>query len=401
MIISDELKRFIDIINGEGCLNLIDDLKQGKVEAYELIDSAIKNNDFKVKEKDNLEVFYQDMKLMWGAFGLDLSDLDLSKIPTEKLLRIPFSTLTKWPTKDKLPKDFDPEKIINNANKHIGMGVEKLHENNINGLGTTIVYIDKPFNVNHCEFADQDIEYKTKSKKEDFHGSAVASRVIGKNSGIAKKAKLIYYGIDQNLIKDDFWSSIVEDALNALKDVVKRAKNNENIDVIGMSSSIEFQITHVENKNKREKYQADFEKVKKQLDNLNIPLIDSNAFFRNSFAYAFRINPKTSNNSENYLSRFSSKSVCVLEGGKTIPVPYADEGYQYENELGSASWSIPQVVGLYALAKQVDKKITFEDFARICKETAETNARGVNILNSTEMIKQVSCEKENRTGANI
>jgi len=376
-------------------------LKQGKVEAYELIDSAIKNNVFQVKEKDNLEVFYQDMKLMWGAFGLDLSDLDLSKIPTEKLLRIPFSTLTKWPTKDKLPKDFNPKEIINNAKKYIGMGVEKLHENNINGLGTTIAYIDKPFNVNHCEFVGQNIEYKTKSQQEDFHGGAVASRVIGKNSGIAKKAKLIYYGIDQNLIKDDFWSSIVEDALNALKDVVKRAENNENIDVIGMSSSIEFQITHVENKNKREKYQSDFEKVKKQLDNLNIPLIDSNAFFRNGFAYAFRINPKTSNDNENYVSRFGSKSVCVLEGGKTIPVPYADEGYQYENSIGCASWSIPQVVGLYALAKQVNKETTFEDFARTCKETAQTNDKGVKILNSVEMIKQINYEKENRSGINI
>ncbi|HIU06406.1 MAG TPA: hypothetical protein IAC46_02260 [Candidatus Onthoplasma faecigallinarum] len=49
-------------------------------------------------------------KYIWGVSVADLKNFDLSKLPIDLLYRISFSTMTKWPSKDKLPKGFDPKK---------------------------------------------------------------------------------------------------------------------------------------------------------------------------------------------------------------------------------------------------------------------------------------------------
>ena len=86
----------------------------------------------------------------------------------------------------------------------------------------------------------------------------------------------------------------------------------------------------------------------------------------------------------------------IIEADKVRPLEYTDDDYVYENNLGCASWTIPQVCGLYCLAKQINHNITFDKFAEICRETAyKPNKHNVCLLNPTEMIKEIEYRVEN------
>ena len=132
---------------------------------------------------------------------------------------------------------------------------------------------------------------------------------------------------------------------------------------------------------------------------LDSPFIDAGCFWDKGFAYSFNFDP-TSNDENQLISygNFEKKKdvVNVVEAGKCIPMPYTTDGYLYENSVGCASWSIPQLVGMYALAKQVDRDLSFEDFVKASKSTAKTNKNGIKLLDSEELIKEIEYKMENR-----
>lgn len=342
-----------------------------------------------------------------GLCYADLSKCDLSKVPIELLYRISFSTMTKWPPQDKLPKGFYPDKIIEKAKTFKGLGVEKLHEHGITGKGVTIAYIDWPFDVEHVEFKGQNIEYVSMCEDEyNFHGYSVAGLLMGKNIGIAKDIKLLYYatGYYPKTGKDPVEYAIVS-KLKSLQDIIKRLKNNEDISAVGMSSSIRYIITYfLKDKEKQKYYLNIFNKMKQKLEDFNVPLIDTSILVNGSgFIYSFKIDPTLSNDDlDNYFSlekpsANENKMVSVIDADKCLPLAYTKDGYKYENFVGSGSWCMPQIVGLYALSKQVDKEISFEEFTQIAHNTAQKpNSHGVRMIDSVKMVKEVQYQKEIR-----
>lgn len=53
------------------------------------------------------------------------------------------------------------------------------------------------------------------------------------------------------------------------------------------------------------------------------------------------------------------------------------------------SWGIPKLCGIYALALEVDPKLTFEEFTKVAKETT-VNVDGFNVINAKAIIEQIS-----------
>jgi len=124
----------------------------------------------------------------------DLTKLDLSK-SKDNLLYASFDSKTQWPATDKMPTDFDWQKIME-INKDPGLGVEALHNQGITGKDISIAIIDTTLLVDHIEYKEQVRLYEEakdlSGESAWMHGPAVASIAVGKSVGVAPKAFLYY-----------------------------------------------------------------------------------------------------------------------------------------------------------------------------------------------------------------
>ena len=393
-----ELLQFKQILEQRGIMDILEDLKKGNAELYEVIERLIESAKNKKKPSGaDQRTLFGDMKGLWGLTYLDVSDIDLSRFSKEQLLRISFSNLTKWPSKDKLPKGFEPIKEIETAKHFRGFGIDQLHQKGVDGRGVVIAYIDKPFNVNHEEFEGLDLDY-TPEREVEFHGTSVSSRVVGKNMGIAPKSKYIFFEKVDDLTEDSLESNIIG-TINALKKIIERVEAGERIDVVGESASPLSLMDRMmgkggENAKKVETFKREYLALTKRLEELNVAYVTSDSFWNNGFGYAFKVDPaKDINDIDNYIS-MSAECVCVPEGGRCVPCAFDNSNYKYENQVGCASWSIPQIVGLFALVRQVDNSITYDKFVDFAHKTAtEPNQYGVRFINASELMKSVKREK--------
>lgn len=130
------------------------------------------------------------------ARGLNLSLDDYSTRESE-LLYTTFDTRTKWPSADRLPKGFDPAKIME-LGKDPGLGIRQLHEQGVTGQGVAIAIIDQPLVKDHVEYKDQLRSYEEVDNLNNeywqpaMHGAAVSSIAVGKTIGVAPEADLYY-----------------------------------------------------------------------------------------------------------------------------------------------------------------------------------------------------------------
>jgi hypothetical protein len=124
----------------------------------------------------------------------NLTNLDLSK-SKEDLLYAIFDSKTQWPTNDKMPPDFDWQKIMEAA-KNPGLGIRALHAKGVTGQGVGIAIIDQTLLVDHVEYKDQIRVYEEGEDvtggwmETQMHGPAVASIAVGKTVGVAPYADL-------------------------------------------------------------------------------------------------------------------------------------------------------------------------------------------------------------------
>jgi hypothetical protein len=77
----------------------------------------------------------------------NLKDLDLSE-STKDLLFADFDSKTQWPSSDKMPVDFDRQKIME-MNKDPGLGIRSLHDQGIDRTEVGIAIIDQTLLVDH------------------------------------------------------------------------------------------------------------------------------------------------------------------------------------------------------------------------------------------------------------
>ena len=68
------------------------------------------------------------------------------------------------------------------------------------------------------------------------------------------------------------------------------------------------------------------------------------------------------------------------------------DGYKFEPR-GCFSWSIPQVVGMYALALQVQSNLTWDNFVEKCRESSSLDQSGVRTIDFEEMFDKLQNKK--------
>lgn len=163
----------------------------------------------------------------------DLSTKNLVDISVDVSRTTEFDTETIWPEKEKLPKNFDPEKLLEES-KNPGLGIRELHKQGIDGRGIVVAIIDQKLDVDHQEYKGSIWDYSEygEAKDEDIsmHGPAVASLLVGKDCGVAPGAKLVYKAVPsgRNFL---FQAQALSDILDSNKNLPQ----NEKVRVVSCS----------------------------------------------------------------------------------------------------------------------------------------------------------------------
>ena len=361
---------------------LFDDYRNKRIEKFKGLDNPV--------SKEKLYSLVGDYTFdNFGVSYLDLSEYDFSSLSLDDMANVCFSSSTVWPSKDKLPKGFNPNKILKDC-CNVGDEIKKLHEEGLDGEGIIVGVIDCSFQgKEHIEFENASLEEATLDDAVldeccHFHMENVLAKIVGKSLGVAPKCKVLYYEINT---EDDN----SEEVLKCLKDIERRIEEGEHIRVINISASIE------EDEVNAYKYQKECLKLVKGLSKKGCEVVDSTRFGKDFFCCGSTFMSenidgyKEASFSKNYSDMLKEKlkrNVNFVCSGRNVLEFCNNKGYKYE-VVDCFSWSIPQAVGLYALCLQQNKNIDWDIFVSICKETASVNNRGMRIVNPLRVVEKV------------
>lgn len=311
----------------------------------------------------------------------NLTSLDLSKSKAD-LLYADFDSQTQWPASEKMPADFDWQKIME-IGKDPGLGMRALHDQGITGKGVGIAIIDQTLLVDHIEYKDRIRLYEEAEditggwKEVQMHGPAVASIAVGKSIGVAPEADLYFIATGdcggafsiQNL---DF--SCRAKAIQRIVEINKSLPAERKIRVLSLA------FGWVPESKGYEEITAAVEDAKaagifvissslSQTDNLNFhglgrePISDPNEFTIYTPGLWWQ--------DYFYQAGLSADTLLVPMDSRTTASPTGTEDYVFYRE-GGWSWSIPYLAGTYALAAQVKPDITPEEFWETALHTGRT-----------------------------
>lgn len=311
----------------------------------------------------------------------DLTKLDLSN-SKEDLLFADFDSKTQWPASDKMPVDFDWQKIME-IGKDPGLGIRALHQQGITGKDIGFAIIDQPLLIEHQEYKDRFRLYEEINVLPDIdsqmHGPAVASIAVGKTVGVAPEASLYYIGAwtgDWGTGNDDFtWNfKYYAQAVHRILEINQSLPEGRKIRVIAMqvgwdpSQAGYDEIVAAVNEAKAanifvvssslsETYGLHFHGLGRE------PLSDPNEFKN--------FQPGSWWQKDFYKYDLPAKTLLVPMDARTTASPTGTKDYVYYRQ-GGWSWSIPYLAGMYVLAAQVKPDITPEEFWSIALQTGKT-----------------------------
>lgn len=317
-----------------------------------------------------------------NPFEIDLRSADLSRLDLsndlESLLYSDFDSKTKWPLADKLPAEFDIQKIIE-CGKDPGLGIRFLHQKGITGAGIGIAIIDQTLLVEHVEYKDQIQVYEEDGNTGDYsmHGPAVASIAVGKTVGVAPDADLYFVA---TTFCDATPNASVDFACPAknvrrIIEINKGLPESRKIRVLSMSigwtpESIGYdEITAAVNEAKS----AGIFVISMTLSDTygwkmygmgRDPLANPNQFD------AYRLGA--------FWAQYFYNGTITLDQTLLIPMdaratasPTGYQDYVFYG-IGGMSWTAPYLAGMYALTAQVKPGITPEEFWSTAMQTGKT-----------------------------
>lgn len=381
-------------------------------------------------EQANRAESFDDLK---DVRGRDLSDKDLSRLPTDVLINADFDTKTVWPSKEHLPAGFNPEKVLENA-KDPGLGIRALHKRGVDGRGVKVAIIDQTLSseegklMPHSEYVKNIIDYKefgnARSGCVSMHGPAVGSLLVGKECGIAPGAEVVYRAIPSGR---DF--NFQADALLDIVKFNKTLPHNQKIKIVSCSigymeekselgldrwiSAIKmaeesgiivsdvgdrtgvdmFGGGSVKDKSNPDEYdKALFSKNHdySEIDNIftesngNIDIVvekirglgKKEILDMPESALRSRVEDALKNRANQIIIPCDYRTMASYEGPNE---------YMYNGE-GGMSWSVPYLTGLFTLAFQINPNLTKEEIADAINKTASVNKKGLKIINPVKFI---------------
>lgn len=340
------------------------------------------------------------------AFQTDVRQADLSNLDLHDrlndLLMTTFDDGTSWPPADRLPGDFDPQRIME-VGKNPGLGVAELHTAGITGQGVGIGIIDQTLLTTHQEYADRLQVYEetddlmVKDAGASIHGAAVTSIAAGKTVGVAPEADVYYVGSDfgnaDSYKQIDF--AYLARGIRRLLEINETLPPDRKIRVISMSVGWSDQS-------------KGYTELKSALDEATgagILLVNTTM----NEVYDFDLGPglgrAPTGNPDDFGSYTSGWFWAIgrpfvlldraLEGdalyapmdSRTTASPTGAHEYVFYR-MGGTSWSVPYLAGMYALAAQIDPQITPDRFLTLALRTGRRFPYGI-IVDPVALIKTI------------
>lgn len=330
---------------------------------------------------DELPSFDWSLEDLWQ---IDLRSYDLSNLDIEDriddLMYAHFDSKTKWP--EKLPKDFDIDKIIE-FGKSPGLQVDELHKKGITGKGIGIAIIDNTLLVDHVEYRDNLKLYEeihNVSEEATAHGSAVASIAVGKSVGVAPEADLYYIAAPFSEIKNDGTElnfTWLAQAINRVLEINEFLPEENKIRVISISvawNEGQKGYTEVMEAIKEAKKQGIFvvsSDLQKTYDYYFIGTLGRNPLSNPNDFSSYEPSVDLANGFYDGSFRLPQDVLLMPSDSRVTASPTGIDDYVFYRQ-GGISWSIPYTAGLYALACQVNPDVTSSTFLYETLKTGKT-----------------------------
>lgn len=315
---------------------------------------------------------FEDALIMNGLAGIDCTDIDFSELTQEEFENFPFDSSTKF--SEETIAQFRPAEILEKGKK-FGLGLEEIP---LTGKGIHIAIRDQNCNpylidvniVDYTRIENGKIFKEINSDDVEYmHGKTVISLLASKSCGVAKDSKV------------NFFSGTIEEYVEYIINYNNMCKqqNKENEMILVASGSW----------NDRE-----FIKHQEVLRSVGCELICANNFDKNFNEFTNNggniqvpldfSQEELSDLIEKYSERESIiKAQAERKDNVKIPISRTyhqvgeDGGFKYQSTY-STSWGIPQVAGLFAVFKEMDRNLTFEQFCEYAHQTAKGDLRIIN-----------------------
>lgn len=303
--------------------------------------------------------------------GYDVSKLDLSDYE-DLLYRIRFNTKTIWP--HKLPGDFNPNKIIE-LGKDPGLHIRDLHAQGIDGSGVSIGIVDVTLFTGHNEYKNNLVHYEDIPKSDTewhMHGAGVASLAVGKTTGVAPGAKLYFIEAswdDDKGEEGDMTYKYYAEGIHRLLDINKQLSENEKIKVISISANPgpDLGVSNYED------YKKAVERAKKE--GVFVIAVSSDVDYGFRFGGLGREPLEDPNDINSYyaidIDEWKDEGRIFFPMDARTFASYIGENEYSWFRYGGASWTVPYIAGLYAMALQVNPDTTPDLFWNTVEETAD------------------------------
>lgn len=408
-------------------LDIVDNIKIPKV----IDDEFVK----KINEHyENMQ--FSDIR-SYGICGKDVSEVDMSNLSYEKFLQLSFDSNTIF-SKEQNEK-FHPDKILKECENYYRC-MQYLHKAGITGIGINVLIVDTPFDHTSEQF--KDIKYNDSFEEDKsmshMHGMSVTSifKHIAPEANISfdasqadcddfEKFYQYRYNLLKNICKDENVPDIISmsssiGCINILKgknekeisnELVEELKNKgcEFVDSIRFGKTFDQCNCYNENYNKidsfsitDEEYEALKIKIKEDLNNVGKFKDFYSEKELNERIEILKNSLKSKEEYENSLRKVNLShkkgEINIVSGGITYTQNDCNGGKMY-SAYASRSWAIPQASAMYAIAKQMDKNITYDEFCEVCKNTAIESPSNLKVINPEGIVRQIN--EQNRVKSQI
>jgi hypothetical protein len=334
-----------------------------------------------IQEERSFDSVIEFNDVRWG----DLSKLDFSNqkglLPT-----LTFNKNTVWPSADKMPGDYDPNKLLADA-MNPGLGVRELHKQGITGKGVNVAIIDQPLIGEHPEYAGKIKAYNDVGcgGANSMHGSAVASLLVGANCGTAPDAR-IYYVAAPSWTKDAAYQT---KALDWIVEQNEKLPAGEKIWLVSVSGAPSGPGSPFEKNN------AMWDEACSRAEKTGILVLDCTS--HHGFIGPCWYDANDPENVAKCKPGFPGMEMEIKPGKLLVPASprtTAEEyekgkfGYQYCGR-GGLSWAIPYCSGVLALGWQLRPELTPEQMRELLFKSAYVKENGAKIINPKEFIRLV------------
>lgn len=289
---------------------------------------------------------------------------DLSGNP-QLVYSLTFSNETAFP--DKMPAGFDAQALLE-WGKIPGLNVDVLHKLGYTGKGSVIAYVDQPVN-DHSEYVGDNFHIANNTNAEtSMHGPAVLSLLAGKEIGTAPEAEVWFYG-------HAAWEANQTTHAECLYQIIEQNKqlpDSKKITMVGFSDNID----------PSEKNAKAFEDAVKACEDEGIMV-----WFCGEYASAAFLPLSDKNNYKNVIPDqwygSAPELVYVPAGSRTTATGERGEYIYWAS--GGLSWTMPYVLGLYAIVNEIDPSLSQDDLRAMIVKTAYIKD-GMRIINPVEFV---------------